>query len=60
MITLAITPLRWLTGINQLINYRRLIGLFAFCYGSMHFTTYVCTFFDHELFQLRCLWPGRT
>ena len=43
--TLAITPLRWLTGINQLINYRRLVGLFAFFYGSMHFTTYVLTTF---------------
>jgi methionine sulfoxide reductase heme-binding subunit len=45
MITLAITPARWLTGINQLVNYRRLIGLFAFFYGSIHFTTYVVTTF---------------
>jgi sulfoxide reductase heme-binding subunit YedZ len=44
--TLAITPLRWLTGINQLVNYRRLIGLFAFFYGSLHFTTYF--FLDHQ------------
>jgi len=43
--TIAFTPLRWLTGINQLINYRRLVGLFAFFYGSMHFTTYVVTTF---------------
>ena len=43
--TLAISPLRWLTGINQLVNYRRLIGLFAFFYASMHFTTYVVTTF---------------
>jgi methionine sulfoxide reductase heme-binding subunit len=43
--TIAITPLRWLTGINQLINYRRLVGLFAFFYASMHFTTYVVTTF---------------
>ena len=43
--TLAITPLRWLTGINQLINYRRLVGLFAFFYGSLHFTIYVYDFF---------------
>jgi sulfoxide reductase heme-binding subunit YedZ len=46
MITLAITPLRWMTGINQLINYRRLIGLFAFFYGCLHFTTFF--FFDHQ------------
>src|SRR6186997_1868588 len=45
MITLAITPLRWLTGINQLVNYRRIVGLFAFFYGSIHFTTYVVTTF---------------
>jgi len=42
MITLAITPLRWMTGINQLVNYRRLVGLFAFFYGTIHFLT---TFF---------------
>ena len=41
MLTLAITPLRWLTGINQLINYRRLIGLFAFFYGSLHFDVFL-------------------
>jgi sulfoxide reductase heme-binding subunit YedZ len=43
--TLAITPLRWATGINQLINYRRLIGLFAFFYASIHFSIYVVTTF---------------
>ena len=46
MITLAITPLRWLTGVNQLINYRRLVGLFAFFYGCLHFLTYF--FLDHQ------------
>lgn len=45
VLTLAITPLRWLTGINQLINYRRLVGLFAFFYGSIHFVIYVLTTF---------------
>lgn len=49
--TLAITPLRWLTGVNQLINYRRVIGLFAFFYGSLHFTTYVVTTFFIEGFS---------
>ena len=43
--TLAITPLRWLTGVNPLVNYRRLLGLFAFCYGSIHFIIYVVTTF---------------
>jgi methionine sulfoxide reductase heme-binding subunit len=49
--TLAITPLRWLTGLNQLINYRRLIGLFAFFYASLHFSTYVVTTFFIEGFS---------
>ena len=49
--TLAITPLRWLTGINQLINYRRLIGLFAFFYSAIHFTIYVVTTFFIEGFS---------
>ena len=43
--TLAITPLRWVTGINQLVNYRRIIGLFAFFYGLLHFVIYVITTF---------------
>ena len=49
--TLLITPLRWLTGLNQLINYRRLVGLFAFFYASLHFTTYVVTTFFIEGFS---------
>ena len=43
--TLAITPLRWVTHINQLISYRRVLGLFAFFYGTLHFTVYVVTTF---------------
>ena len=27
--TIAISPLRWATGLNHLVNYRRLVGLFA-------------------------------
>jgi sulfoxide reductase heme-binding subunit YedZ len=40
-ITLAITPLRRLTGWNQVIRFRRMVGLFAFFYGTLHFLTYV-------------------
>ena len=40
LITLAVTPLRWLTGWNWLIRFRRMLGLFAFFYVLMHFTTY--------------------
>lgn len=39
--TLAITPLRRLTGWNQLIQYRRMLGLFAFFYAALHFLTYL-------------------
>jgi sulfoxide reductase heme-binding subunit YedZ len=49
--TLAITPLRWATGINQLINYRRVIGLFAFFYASLHFVIYIVTTFFIEGFS---------
>jgi sulfoxide reductase heme-binding subunit YedZ len=41
MITLAITPLRRLTGWNDIIRLRRMFGLFAFSYGSLHFLTYI-------------------
>ena len=48
MLTLTVTPLRRLTGLNTLIRYRRMLGLFAFVYASMHFTTYIWLdqFFD--------------
>lgn len=41
LITLSITPLRRLTGRNTLISYRRMLGLFAFFYACLHFTTYI-------------------
>ena len=40
-ITLAITPLRRVTGWNALIKFRRMVGLYAFFYGTLHFLTYV-------------------
>jgi len=39
--TLAITPLRRVTGWNQVIQYRRMLGLFAFFYATLHLLTYV-------------------
>lgn len=50
VITLAITPLRRITGWNQLQRIRRMIGLFAFFYGCLHFTTYIYLdkFFDWQ------------
>jgi methionine sulfoxide reductase heme-binding subunit len=41
LITLAVTPLRKLTGQLWLIRYRRMFGLFAFFYVSLHFVTYI-------------------
>ena len=39
-ITIAITPIRWLTKWNPIITFRRMIGLFAFFYGTTHFLIY--------------------
>ncbi len=52
LITLSITPLRRLTRQYWLIGLRRMLGLFAFFYGSLHLMTYVWLdkFFDvHEM-----------
>ena len=48
LITLAVTPLRRLTGLNDIVRVRRMLGLFAFFYGSLHLLTYVWLdqFFD--------------
>ena len=47
-ITLAITPLRKLVGLPELIRFRRMLGLFGFFYASLHFLTWfvVDKFFD--------------
>jgi methionine sulfoxide reductase heme-binding subunit len=39
--TLAVTPVRLLTGWNGLIRYRRMLGLFAFFYATVHLGAYV-------------------
>ena len=41
VITLAITPVRRLSGWNPIIRFRRMLGLFAFFYATLHFLTYV-------------------
>ena len=48
MITLAVTPLRRLTGMNWLLRLRRMLGLFAFFYATLHFAVYLWLdqFFD--------------
>lgn len=49
VLTVAITPLRRIFGINWLVKLRRMLGLFAFFYGSLHLLTYL--WFD-RLFNL--------
>jgi sulfoxide reductase heme-binding subunit YedZ len=48
LITLAITPLRRITGWAWVVRFRRMLGLFAFFYASLHFATYLVfdQFFD--------------
>jgi sulfoxide reductase heme-binding subunit YedZ len=48
MVTLAVTPVRRVTGWHRIIQFRRLLGLFAFFYATLHFLTYVTLdlFFD--------------
>ncbi len=41
LISLGITPLRRITSSNWLIRFRRLLGLFAFFYGTLHLATYI-------------------
>jgi sulfoxide reductase heme-binding subunit YedZ len=48
--SLAVTPLRRITGWNDLIKFRRMLGLFAFFYALLHFSTYLVLdhFFDFQ------------
>lgn len=41
MLTLSVTPARQLTGWGALIKLRRMLGLFAFFYATIHFSIYV-------------------
>ncbi len=49
--TLAISPLRRLTGWHELARYRRLLGLAAFAYATLHFSVWLAVehFFDWAL-----------
>jgi sulfoxide reductase heme-binding subunit YedZ len=40
-LTVAVTPLRWLTKWHPLVKFRRMLGLFAFFYGLIHVAAYV-------------------
>jgi sulfoxide reductase heme-binding subunit YedZ len=41
LVTLAVTPLRRLTGWNVVVRFRRMLGLFAFFYATLHFLTWL-------------------
>jgi sulfoxide reductase heme-binding subunit YedZ len=67
LITLAVTPLRKLTASPWLVRFRRMLGLFAFFYGSLHLMTYVWLdkFFDveamlHDIAKRRFITAGMT
>src|ERR1700681_970279 len=48
IITLSVTPFRKILQVPELIRFRRMLGLFAFFYACLHFTTYIWLdkFFD--------------
>ncbi|MBS1210911.1 MAG: sulfoxide reductase heme-binding subunit YedZ [Proteobacteria bacterium] len=48
LVSLAVTPLRKLSGLNWLVRTRRMLGLYAFFYALLHFITYLWLdqFFD--------------
>lgn len=41
MISLAVSPLQWLTGLSVLQRFRRMLGLFAFFYACVHMLLYL-------------------
>ena len=51
--TLAVTPLRRLSGWNWLVRLRRMLGLYVFFYASVHFLTFL--WFDHG-FDVAAMW----
>ena len=40
-LTVALTPLRWLTGWHAFVKFRRMLGLFAFFYAVIHLAAYI-------------------
>jgi methionine sulfoxide reductase heme-binding subunit len=52
MITLALTPIRKITGLNWIVKFRRMVGLYAFFYATLHLVTYL--WFD-RFFNLRSI-----
>lgn len=67
LLTLSVTPVRRLLGMPWLIRFRRMLGLYAFFYGTLHLTTYVWLdkFFDlpamlHDVAKRKFITAGLT
>jgi methionine sulfoxide reductase heme-binding subunit len=67
LITLSVTPVRRMLGLAWLIRFRRMLGLYAFFYGTLHLMTYVWLdkFFDvhdmlHDIAKRRFITAGMT
>ncbi len=67
LITLGVTPLRKLVRIPSLVRFRRMLGLYALFYGTLHLMTYVWLdkFFDvqamlHDIAKRRFITAGMT
>jgi sulfoxide reductase heme-binding subunit YedZ len=67
LITLSVTPVRKLSSLTWLIRFRRMLGLFAFFYGSLHLMTFVWLdkFFNvhemlHDIAKRRFITAGMT
>jgi sulfoxide reductase heme-binding subunit YedZ len=67
LITLSVTPVRRVSGLPWLIRFRRMLGLFAFFYGTLHLMTYVWLdkFFNlqdmfHDIAKRRFITAGMT
>jgi sulfoxide reductase heme-binding subunit YedZ len=52
LVTLAVTPMRQIPGLRNLIRLRRMLGLFAFFYAVAHFTVYLSM---DQVFDLRAV-----
>jgi sulfoxide reductase heme-binding subunit YedZ len=67
LLTLSVTPLRRLLRMPWLVRFRRMLGLYAFFYGSLHLMTYVWLdqFFDvhgmlHDIAKRKFITAGMT
>jgi sulfoxide reductase heme-binding subunit YedZ len=67
LITLGVTPVRKIVRMPWLVRFRRMLGLFAFFYGTLHLMTYVWLdkFFDvhemlHDILKRRFITAGMT